>query len=231
LPPLHLLGCGEGRTISRLGDSFYTVALALWVLEKTHSAATMSLVLVCSTVPMLVLLLLGGVFVDRFSRLLIMLTSDALRAVIVGLIAVQAASGLLEVWHVLGMSVLFGIADAFFSPAASAVVPDLVETSDQSSANALRSISGNLMGIVGPALAGWVMATAGPASAFALDSLSFVISAFCLLKIAHRSALRKAGEGKGSVLADLGEGIQTIVRSPWLWITIAIAGISNITLT
>ncbi len=221
----------SGRTISRLGDSFYTVALALWVLEKTHSAAAMGLVLVCSTVPMLVLLLLGGVFVDRFSRLLIMLSSDTLRAVIVGVIALLAVSGLLSVWHVLVMSALFGVVGAFFSPAASVVVPDIVSADDRPSANALGSISGNLIGIIGPAIAGLVVARGGPAFAFALDSLSFVISACCLLKIPRRSALLKPGAGDGSVLADLREGIQTVLGSPWVWMTIAIAGISNITLT
>src|SRR5215469_6733183 len=138
-----------GQTISRLGDSFYTVALALWVLEKTHSATVMGLVLVCSSVPMLVLLLLGGVFVDRFSRLHVMLSSDVLRVGIVGLIAVLAVSGQLEVWHVLVMSACFGAVDALFYPAYAAIVPDVVKISDLPSANSLRSISLELAGIIG----------------------------------------------------------------------------------
>jgi DHA3 family tetracycline resistance protein-like MFS transporter len=221
----------SGQTISRLGDSFYTIALARWVLEKTHSATAMELVLVCSMIPMLLLLLLGGVFVDRFSRLRVMLSSDLLRAGIVGLVAVLAMSGRLEVWHILVMSALFGVVDAFFFPAYAAIVPDVVEDSDLSSANSLSSMSLQLAGIIGPAIAGWIVAKAGPGLAFALDSLSFVISAICLTMIPQKDVLRKEVTAESGVLKDLHRGIQTVLQSPWLWITIAIAGLSNITLS
>ncbi len=221
----------SGQTVSRLGDSFFTVALALLVLEKTHSAAAMGLVLVFATVPTILLLLLGGVFVDRFSRLYVMLSSDFLRAAIVGLIALLAASGRLEIWHIWVMSALFGVVDAFFYPAYTAIVPEIVAASDLPSANSLRSISFQLTGIIGPALAGWLVAKGGSSSAFALDSLSFVISALCLLKMPRKDALHKKVEAEASVLKDLHQGIQTVLQSPWLWITIAIAGISNITMS
>jgi len=220
----------SGQTVSRLGDSFYTVALALWVLEKTHSATVMGLVLVCSSVPMLLFLLLGGVFVDRLPRLYVMLSSDFLRAGIVGLIAALAVSGRLEVWHILVMSVCFGVVDAFFFPAYVAVVPEVVAASDLPSANSLRFMSFQLAGILGPALAGLIVAKAGPGLTFALDSLSFVISAFCLMTIPQKRGLRTAGSTQSSVLKDLHQGISTVLQSPWLWITIAVAGLSNITL-
>jgi MFS family permease len=220
----------SGQTVSRLGDSFYTVALALWVLEKTHSATVMGLVLVCSSVPMLLFLLLGGVFVDRLPRLHVMLSSDFLRAGIVGLMAALAVSGRLEVWHVLVMSVCFGVVDAFFYPAYSAVVPEVVGASDLPSANSMRFMSSQLAGIIGPALAGLIVAKAGPGLTFSLDGVSFVISAFCLLALARKRVLRKAGPAESGVLKDLHQGIATVLKSPWLWITIGIAGLSNITL-
>ncbi|HEY7973755.1 MAG TPA: MFS transporter, partial [Ktedonobacterales bacterium] len=58
----------SGQTISRLGDSVYTIALAWWVLQQTGSATAMGAVLICSTIPMLAFLLFGGVAVDRFQR-------------------------------------------------------------------------------------------------------------------------------------------------------------------
>ncbi len=220
----------SGQTLSRLGDSFYTIALALWVLEKTHSATVMGLVLVCASVPMLLLLLLGGVFVDRFSRLRILLSSDILRAGIVGFIAVLAMSGRLEVWHVLVMSACFGVVDAFFYPAYAAIVPDIVEASDLPSANSLKSISFELAGIVGPAIAGLVVARGGTGLAFAFDGVSFGISALCILLIPRKQVLLKPLSGESSILGDLREGLQTVVQSPWLWITIAVASIRTITL-
>src|SRR5579885_3757517 len=88
----------SGQTISRLGDSLYTIALAWFVLEKTGSAAAMGLVLICSTVPMLLLLLVGGVAVDRLPRLRLMLASDLLRGVVVALIAVLSFQQWLQLW-------------------------------------------------------------------------------------------------------------------------------------
>lgn len=220
----------SGQTISRLGDSFYTIALALWVLQKTGSAAAMGLVLICSFVPTLFLLLVGGAFVDRFSRLGVMLSSDVLRVGIVGLVALLAISGRLELWHVLVMSALFGVVDAFFYPAYGAIVPDIVEESDLPSANSLRSISLELAGIIGPALAGLLVARDGTGLAFGLDGLSFLISAVCLLIIPRKKVLLKAVEGESGILADVNEGLQTVLHSPWLWITITIATFSTLTL-
>ena len=220
----------SGQTISRLGDSFYTIALALWVLQKTGSAAAMGWVLVCSFTPTLLLILFGGVFVDRFSRLGVMLSSDVLRTGIVGLIALLTITGRLELWHVLVMSALFGMVDAFFYPAYGAIVPDIVEETSLSSANSLKSISLELAGIIGPAIAGLVVASGGTGLAFGLDGLSFLISAVCLLVIPRKQVLLKAVEGESSILADVNEGLQTVLHSPWLWITITIATFSTLTL-
>ena len=107
----------SGQTISSLGDRFYQVALAWWVLEKTGSAVVMDTVLICSTVPMLVFLLLGGALVDRWPRLPVMLLSDLLRGLAVGLIAALAFVNLLQVWHIYIISLIFGLVDAFFQPA------------------------------------------------------------------------------------------------------------------
>jgi len=223
----------SGQTVSRLGDNFYTVALALWVLEKTGSAAAMGLVLICTTVPQVALSLPGGVLVDRFSRLSLMLASDLLRALMAGLIAFLAASNRLEVWHVLVASAIFGAVDAVFYPAYTAVVPDVVPADALPSANSLRSISLQLAGIVGPAAAGWVVARGGTPLAFALNSVSFGISALCLLAVPRISVTSRAVAEKSpsNALQDLIQGMRTVFQSPWLWITIAIAGISNITLS
>src|SRR5215468_6145634 len=69
----------SGQTLSRIGDLLYQVALAWWVLEHTSSAAAMASLLIVSLAPTLLFLLIGGVAVDRFSRIKIMLASDVLR--------------------------------------------------------------------------------------------------------------------------------------------------------
>ena len=219
-----------GQTVSRLGDSLYLIALAWWVLEETGSAAAMGTVLIFSTVPELLLLLVGGVAVDRFSRVHLMLASDLLRGAVVGIVAVLAASDLLVLWHLLVASALFGVVRAFFYPAYMAVVPDVLPSAVLPSANALRSISLQLAGIVGPAIGGFVVAQGGTAVAFGLDALSFVVSAACVAGVARLPALRTPAPSDAGALHELREGFRTVLAAPWLWITITIAGVSNLTL-
>ena len=87
----------SGQTISRLGDSLYRIALSWWVLEKTGSAAAMATVAFFSLAPMLVFLLIGGVLVDRLPRFRIMLISDTVNTLVVGLVALLAHADRLEV--------------------------------------------------------------------------------------------------------------------------------------
>ena len=173
----------SGQTISRLGNSLYRIALAWWVLEKTGSAAAMGTVLIFSSVPMLIFLLVGGVVTDRFPRLRVMWLSDVLSGLVVAIVAILAAAGLLEVWHVYIASILFGLVSAFFSPAATAVIPEITPQKLLTSANSLNSLSRQLASIIGPAIGASIVALGGTSLAFGLDALSFFISAACILPI------------------------------------------------
>jgi MFS family permease len=217
-----------GQTVSRLGDSLYRIALSWWVLEKTGSAAAMGAVAVFSFVPMLLFLLVGGVVVDRLPRFRIMLAADTINAFVVGLIAVLAQLGLLEVWHVYAASVVFGLAEAFFYPAYNASVPQIVPAEALPSANALTSLSWQLSGVVGPSLGAILVALGGTAAAFGLDSLSFLVSALCLVPL-RRVTLPTSAERRGSPLADMREGLATVLASPWLWVSILVFGFINVT--
>ena len=112
--PFRLLW--SGHSLSRLGDSVYRVGLAWWVLKQTGSATLMGSMLLFSFVPMLLLLPIAGIVVDRYSRTAMMLISDFVRAIIVGLMSLLLFLQLLQVWHVFAANVIFGVADAFFQP-------------------------------------------------------------------------------------------------------------------
>jgi MFS family permease len=217
-----------GQTVSRLGDSLYRIALSWWVLEKTGSAAAMGAVAIFSLVPMLLFLLVGGVVVDRLSRFRIMLASDTVNACIVGLIAVLAGLGRLEVWHIYAASVVFGLAEAFFYPAYSASVPQIVSAEALPSANSLTSLSWQISGVAGPALGAMLVALGGTPAAFGLDSLSFLVSAACLLPL-RGVALPTSAERRGSPVADMREGLSTVLASPWLWVSILVFAFVNVT--
>jgi len=220
-----------GQQLSALGDSIYRVALAWWVLEKTGSATAMSTIFIFASAPMLVFLLVGGVAVDRYPRAPVLLLSDVLRGLLIGIVAVLAFAHRLEVWHIYLVSLLFGIAGAFFGPAYRAIVPEIVPRELLPSANGLMTLSLELADIAGPALGALVVSKSGSPTAFTLDCLSFVISVLCLAPLVRLALSRHTPKERKSVLHDFREGVEVVRKSSWLWITIVIASLGNITLS
>ncbi len=219
----------SGQTVSRLGDSLYRIALAWWVLEKTGSATAMGTVMIVSFVPMILFLLVGGVVVDRLHRLRVMVASDLLNGIIVTTVAVLAYSNLLEIWHVYLAGAVFGLVEAFFYPAYTAAVPELTPAEALPSANSLTSLSYQLTGIIGPGLGATLIALGGTPIAFALDAASFFIAVACLLPLIRTPSAPQAPRAASSPLKDLREGWKLVLGSAWLWISILVFAIFNVT--
>src|SRR5215216_6296729 len=233
-----------GQTISRLGDSLYRIALSWWVLEKTGSAVAMGTVLILSQIPLLLFLLIGGVVVDRLPRIRIMFASDVLSGLVITFVALFSWLNLLEIWHIYIASIIFGFVEAFFFPAYQAVIPQITPSELLTSANSLNGLSQRLTGIVGPALGAALVAAGGTSVTFALDALSFFISAICvfpLIRLNLGSNSKKADsipviESTESSIkvafkqgfTDLLEGFRLVARIPWIWITILLFGFVNI---
>jgi DHA3 family tetracycline resistance protein-like MFS transporter len=218
-----------GRSVSSLGDAIYYVALTWWVIETTGSAAALGVVAVCSFAPMLLFVLVGGIAVDRFPRLWLMLASDLVRGTAVAVISLLALRHQLLLVHVDAVAVLFGLVRAFFAPAYTAVVPDLVPAERLTSANALTDLTEHLSGLAGPALGALVTGLGGTGTAFLVDAASFYVSAACLLALFRVPSLRRPGSRGTGALSDLHAGLAVVLRSPWLWLTISISAVLNIT--
>lgn len=218
-----------GQAVSRLGDSLYTIAISWWVVDETGSAAALGLVLACDTVPQLIFLLIGGVAGDRFSRLRLMLGADLIRALAVGGVALLAWQDALEIWHLCLLSAVFGSVSAIFFPAYLAAVPDLLPAEDLPSANSLRFISRQAADLAGPGVGAGLIALGGSALAFALNAASFLVAAAAVAAVARDPALHRRIGSTTSALQDLRAGFATVLGSPWLWMGIGIAGVSDFT--
>lgn len=153
----RLLWIGEG--ISLLGDQFYMVALPWLVLQLTGSGLAVGTVLGLAGIPRAVLMLVGGALTDRFSPRGLMFTSNALRIVLTGLLTALVLTRTIELWMLYFLAFAFGVVDAFFLPAQSAMLPSLIQKDDLDAGNAITQITGQLTNLVGPALAGLVIAT------------------------------------------------------------------------
>lgn len=225
----------SGQALSRIGDFLFEIALAWWILEQTGSAALLATLLATLFIPNLLFLLIGGVAGDRFNRVRIMVTADVVRAIVMGIVALLAWFHLLQVWHLLVLNLIMGFVDAFFQPAYTAAVPDLVPEADLPSANALTSLSIQLGRIAGPALGAGIVALGGTMLAFALNGLTFAIAAALLVPLLRRPTAQPSpspapASPAPGLLADLRVGIRTVVRTPWLWMTILVFALTNVTL-
>jgi MFS family permease len=172
-----------GESVSLVGDQFHFVALAWLVLSLTSSGMALSTVLIAASVPRVALLLVGGALSDRLAPRSLMLASNVLRAVVVTAITILIVTGRIELWHLVGLAVIFGAVDALFIPAMNTIVPMLVPVERLPAANGLVQGTAQLAGLAGPAIAGVVVAIVGTAPAFAIDAASFAFAAVMIAAI------------------------------------------------
>jgi MFS family permease len=215
----------SGMCVSLLGDGMFMVAMAWQVYALSNAPTALSLVGIAMAVPTIALLLLGGVICDRFDRRRIMLAADLTRGLAVALMAALSLTGLLELWHVVGLVAVYGAGTAFFNPAFDAIVPEVLPGEELGQANALDQFMRPIaLRLAGPALGGVLIAAVGSGMAFALDAASFAVSAAALL--AMRPRRYTAAAAPVSVGQDIKSGFAYISKRVWLWLTFATAAIA-----
>ncbi|MEP6987089.1 MAG: MFS transporter, partial [Chloroflexota bacterium] len=120
----RLLWIGEG--ISLLGDQFYMIALPWLVLQITGSALALGSVMALAAIPRALFMLIGGALVDRFSPRYVMMASNLARFVLVALLSALVLTNHIQIEMLYGFALAFGLADAFYFPGQSAIVPQLL---------------------------------------------------------------------------------------------------------
>jgi MFS family permease len=203
-----------GESISLLGDQFHFVALAWLTLQLTGSGVALGTVLMTTAIPRALFMLVGGAMSDRISPRSLMLGSNALRTIVVAIIAALVLSGHAQLWQLYILALIFGTVDAFFHPALNTIVPMLVSERLLSPANALVQIMQQLSGLIGPAIAGVVVAAVSTGPAFAFDAASFAVATLTmwLVRGGRRTAPSVANDGgnerpSGGVLANIRAGV------------------------
>jgi MFS family permease len=209
-----------GQAASAIGDRVVVVALALFITQRTGSPTDLGLVLGAQTLPLVVLLLFGGVWADRLPRHRIMVATDLTRSALHAALAVLILTGAVRVWQIVVIEALFGAAQAFFQPAYSGLVPQTVPESLIQDARALTESMANLAFMVGPALATALVLGVGAGEAFAFDAATFILSALLLLRVRPRPRGEEAPPG--SVLHDLRAGWREVRSRTWVWVTIMV---------
>lgn len=209
-----------GQAGSYLGDQMTPVAISFAVLDHRGGNATqVGWTMGAGTLTLVLFILLGGSMADRFPRRGVMMAADIARCCAQGAVAGLLLSGHWHVWEVAALEAVWGTGAAFFNPAMTGLVPELVEGEKLVQANALLNLSRALGQVAGPALAGVMVATAGPGWAVAVDAATFALSAFNLARMALPPAAQRAKAN--SVVADLLHGWAEFRSRTWLWAIVA----------
>jgi hypothetical protein len=230
LAPLHRRDYAlltAGSLVSLLGDGFFTVALAWQVYQISNVPAALSIVGAAWTAPVVIFILLGGVFSDRYDRRWLMIGADIVRAAAIGLMGLLSITGVLELWHVIALIAFVGLGDAFFNPASTAIVPSLLPDELLPQANALQGLVRPLtIRLTGPAMGGFVVALTGPGIAFLVDAGSFALSAIAIAAIAARPTVEVVSHGVRQTVAEVVDGFDFVRRNAWCWATLLAAMLS-----
>jgi len=172
-----------GQVVSQVGDGISKLALLWFVYSVTGSPLKTSIIGILQTAPAIVLAPLIGVAVDRLPKKALLITSDLVRAVVIGLIPCWMSVDSFTVGSLYILVTLHAVATAVFGPALTAAVPSLVLPSQYTSANALLQITTSLGIILGPALSGLGIAALSSQEVLCLNALTYVISAACFIPI------------------------------------------------
>jgi len=181
------------------------VAQSWLVYRLSHSAFLLALDQFLGGIPIFLFSLIGGVVADRVERRKILLASQYLQMTTAGLLTILTATGVVHVWHILCLSFVSGLAQAFGGPAYQALIPTLVDKEDMPNAIALNSIQFNVAVMVGPALAGLALGRLGEKWCFGLNAISFLAPIISLTIIRTRFLPVKTAQ---SMFASLKQGIQ-----------------------
>ena len=170
----------SGLMVSNSGDWMDQVALNWLVLQTTGSAFYLGLVNLFRAVPILALTLLGGVAADRFERRRLMMVSQSVGMVLAIILALLVYQGQAHIWVILAIAAGRGAVVAFNQPARQTLISEIVPQSILPSAIALNALTMNLTKVIGPLLAGLIIANLGMAACFAVNAASFLAVLYTL---------------------------------------------------
>lgn len=212
---------------SLFGSGIWVVAMVWQVIALDGGPTELSAVAAATAFGLLGAVLVGGVAADRIPQKRILMTVELTKSLIVGTVAVLGLSGVLEVRHLVVAALVLGIADAFFYPAYSALLPSILPAEQLLAANGVEGVlRPAVQQAAGPALAGVMIALTSPAHALLVVAGMQLLAAIGML-VLRRTPLRREYDRaqnpiKGAV-TDIREGFAYMVKTPWLLATLLFA--------
>jgi MFS family permease len=216
-----------GQLISLSGTWMQNVAQSWLVYRLTGSPALLGLVSFCGQAPVLFLSPLGGIVADRYNRHKVVVGTQLASMILALALAALTFSGAVRVWHIMLLAGLLGVVNAFDIPARQAFIMDMVGREDLMNAIALNSAIFNLSRVLGPAIAGILVASIGEAWCFLANGISYiaVIAGLLLMK----PTIRIAPHREGNALVSIIEGFRFVLGAPPIFALLALLGTLSLT--
>jgi len=197
-----------GACTSSIGTWMQAMAQSLLILSLTNNSAfLLGLDAFLAGIPIFLFSLVGGVIADRMDRRKVLLASQFVQMGSALLLTLLIALHVVQVWHVLCVSFITGLAQAFGGPAYQALIPTLVEKEDMPNAIALQSIQFNVARVIGPAVGGFAMTYLGSVWCFGLNGLSFLAPIISLYLVKPKFFPKKSTD---SIMAGIKQGISFV---------------------
>ena len=212
-------------TISGLGDGISVVALVFAVLQVSDSAIALGLVLAARQVADAAIVLAAGVWADRLPRHLVLIAVAVVQGVVQAITGTLVLTGSATIAMLVGLQAVYGLAEGFYLPASTGLIPATISSGRLQQANALLGLSRNATRIVGPAIGGAIVAAGSPGSALLIDAASFALGALLLVPL--RLPRRDDVVESKSFFRELRQGWNEFRRQTWIWTTIVFFGIGN----
>ncbi|GAA2603772.1 MFS transporter [Streptomyces axinellae] len=208
------------RAVAKLGDAMLPLALSAGLLQRGHGPGAIGAVLASLTVCLAGFVVFGGVFCDRLDTRALMIGADLVRVVTQAVLAGLFLGGHVVLWQVCAIGAVNGIAAGLFQPGVAGTIPRVA--ADVQGANGLIRTAESLALLLGPALAGLLVAAFSPGGVFAAHAGTYALSALCLalLRLPPDASGRRAA--RGGYRADLAEGWREFRARQWMWAVILV---------
>jgi MFS family permease len=214
-----------GQLVSLIGSWLQMVAQSWLVLQLTNSAFQIGLVAAAGTIPTLMFGLFGGVIVDRYPKRKIMLFTQTMAMILALTLGILTTLNIITVWHIAVLAFLLGCVTAIDGPARQSFIVEMVGKKDLASAISLNSGIFNAARVIGPSLAGFLIALVGTGGAFIFNGLSYiaVIIALYVMKVSSHQYHESSNP-----FSAIREGVSYSIHQPLIRVLLIYAGVTSV---
>ncbi len=215
----------QGKLVSMVGDTVYSIALGFWILAVTGSTALMGTLMAATLLPRVIIAPFAGVWVDRSDRKWLIVLMDLIRGIFIVLVGVAALTGIIRIWMVFLAGVVLGICGAFFGPTVSSSIPDVVPKSKIVKANSAFALVSTGANVAGSSAGGFLYQILGAPLMFLFNGISYILSAVSEIFVKIPRISRP--KARPHFLADLKSGLSFVWNHKGIKYIMFIAAVLN----